>query len=1015
MATAYAALVSVMHLLKRILHPSMECTVQEEEQIKSLQEKVCPLVDLLEDLSNRRRCSKFVTDELKNQITITGHEAEDIIDSYVPDTFVCRLIEMETRFCEDIKRVTETMHLIKVEIEKKKMDVQKHHHQPINSSPDDALSRRAPSSGKLDVMVGFEDHLDKMMRRLATTESKLQIIPIVGMAGIGKTTLAKNIYENRFIVEHFHSRAWVAVSQAYTVREILLALLYDVQILSKGKKQEFNEKMSEKNDEELGEQLHKSLFGRRYLIVLDDIWSAKPWDEVKRFFPDNCKGSRIMITTRLSNVAMCFGSDNSHELEFLDVDESWNLFCEKIFPEESCPLELEEIGKRIATSCGGLPLAIVVIGGLLAKASKTREYWEYVAENLNSLINSGDDDYCLKLLSLSYNDLPIHLKPCFLYMAMFPEDCEIKVSRLIKLWVAEGFLKPIKDKSLEDVAMVYLKDLIDRNLVLVSGRGKTGKMKTCIIHDVMGDLCLKEAQKENFLCVTRVYSLDNIPQGIESKRRLAIHQSMGKPCYFPQVFDALKSASNARSLVCDSEWISPRLVPSLNLLRVLDVVDKYSPQEITKLSSSRYLAFRPDLTGCNNNPEIISLMFAHWNVQTFKTENVPGVLVPVPPQIWEMTELRHLEFRWITLPDPPPESHNFYILENLQTLLSVENLRCTEEVVKRVPNLRKLKVFYVNLPQQFKKMSYYCLNNLVHLHNLESLTLLIIKKKISVTNIAFPRSLKRLSLDGCGLPWSDIKVVGSLPQLEVLLLFDNAFKGPRWDATDGEFVRLKYLAFNGTDLMYWTADNTHFPMLETLHLIQCPELEEIPFGFAEIPTLQVIHLRECKRSVITSARAILEEREDLGYEGLQASYFDEQEDYSRNRHHDHTSSTISGIGYHGTNYGSSDGSSGYHGYDYSSGASGAGYRAHDYGSSNSAGSSSGYQGFGYYRYHDDSLSSAYPIHSTTYNAPNQPSQPQGEQLESSRFAYPHGLYHYQHDSHRSNTDDFVPPRHSTWY
>ncbi|KAG8390106.1 hypothetical protein BUALT_Bualt01G0049100 [Buddleja alternifolia] len=142
-------------------------------------------------------------------------------------------------------------------------------------------------------------------------------------------------------------------------------------------------------------------------------------------------------------------------------------------------------------------------------------------------------------------------------------------------------------------------------------------------------------------------------------------------------------------------------------------------------------------------------------------------------------------------------------------------------------------------------------------------------------------------------------------------------------------------------------------------------------------------------------------------------HFDGYLDYSRNRHHGHTSSTTSGIGYHGTNYGSSGGFSGYHGYDYSSGASGARYRAHDYGSSDSAGSSSGYRGFGYYRYHDDSLSSAYPIHSTTYNAPNQPSQPQGEQLESSRFAYPHGLYHYQHDSHRSDTDDFVPPRHST--
>ncbi|KAG8379664.1 hypothetical protein BUALT_Bualt07G0112600 [Buddleja alternifolia] len=281
MATAYAALVSLMHLLKRILHPSMEFAVQEGEHIKSLQEKVCPLVDLLEDLSNKRRCSKFVTDELKNQITNTGHEAEDIIDSYVADTVSAinsaaaenNIREMRRRFCEDIKRVTETMHLINqklIEIEKK-MDVQKHDHQHITSSLDDALLRQVPRRDKLDVMVGFEDHLDQMMRRLATTEPKLQIIPIVGMAGIGKTTLAKNLYENRFIVETFHSRAWVSVSQAYTLREILLSLLYDVQMIhSNEKKQEFNEKMSEENDEELGERLHKSLFGRKYLIVIDD-------------------------------------------------------------------------------------------------------------------------------------------------------------------------------------------------------------------------------------------------------------------------------------------------------------------------------------------------------------------------------------------------------------------------------------------------------------------------------------------------------------------------------------------------------------------------------------------------------------------------------------------------------------------------------------------------------------------------------------------------------------------------
>ncbi|KAK4394806.1 putative disease resistance protein [Sesamum angolense] len=138
-------------------------------------------------------------------------------------------------------------------------------------------------------------------------------------------------------------------------------------------------------------------------------------------------------------------------VNFLDEDKSWDLLCEKVFAQKSCPYpELEEIGRNIARSCRGLPLAIVVIGGLLAKSDNTREYWEFVAKNITSFVNSGDDDHCLKILSLSYNSLPIHLKPCFLYMRVFPEDDEIKASKLIKLWIAEGFLKPILDFATYD-------------------------------------------------------------------------------------------------------------------------------------------------------------------------------------------------------------------------------------------------------------------------------------------------------------------------------------------------------------------------------------------------------------------------------------------------------------------------------------------------------------------------------------------------------------------------------------
>ncbi|KAL0308056.1 UNVERIFIED_CONTAM: putative late blight resistance proteinR1B-16 [Sesamum calycinum] len=171
------------------------------------------------------------------------------------------------------------------------------------------------------------------------------------------------------------------------------------------------------------------------------------------------------------------------------------------FKDEESKQELEEIGRNIARCCRGLPLAIVVIGGLLAKSNKTREYWEYVVENITSFVHFGDDDYCLKILSLSYNSLPIHLKPCFLYMRVFPEDDEIEASKLIDLWIGEGFLKPVGDKSLKEVAKEYLKDLADRNLILIRTLTRTGKIRTCGVHDILRELCVRESEREHLIRV----------------------------------------------------------------------------------------------------------------------------------------------------------------------------------------------------------------------------------------------------------------------------------------------------------------------------------------------------------------------------------------------------------------------------------------------------------------------------------------------------------------------------------
>ncbi|KAK4394730.1 Disease resistance protein RPP13 [Sesamum angolense] len=204
---------------------------------------------------------------------------------------------------------------------------------PVVSAP--ANSTTLPCNGKKNTMVGFDQHLLRVMDELTKGESNLHILPIVGMGGIGKTTLAQNAFDHPYIVNYFDVRIWFTISQEYNVQEILLGLL--------------NNKMdqwSSKTIAELGERLYKKLFGRKYLIVMDDVWSIKAWNDLNRFFPNNRNGSRIIMTTRLKDLVGSLGRLQPYLMNFLDEDKSWNLLCERIFGEEGCPnSELERIGK----------------------------------------------------------------------------------------------------------------------------------------------------------------------------------------------------------------------------------------------------------------------------------------------------------------------------------------------------------------------------------------------------------------------------------------------------------------------------------------------------------------------------------------------------------------------------------------------------------------------------------------------------------------------------------------------
>ncbi|KAL1804791.1 hypothetical protein ACET3Z_027859 [Daucus carota] len=342
-----------------------------------------------------------------------------------------------------------------------------------------------------EVFVGFQKEERDLLNQLASiTKKKLQVISIVGMAGLGKTTLATRLYNHSYVESYFHARAWITCSQLYLKRESLLKILSSVS--------EITDEICAMNDNMLAHTLYRALKGRRYLIVIDDIWSIDAWNDISRCFPDDNNGSRIMLTTRLKEVALHAQSDgNPLCLRFLTEEEGFDLFKRKLFKDGNLFGILGFLGKRITRNCCGLPLAIVVIAGLLKNNFEINS-WKQIEKHVSSYIISDYNRY-MDTLALSYNHLPQHLKPCFLSFGAFPVGYDIPVRQLMWLWIAEGFIgQDGRERNLEDIAEDCLMDLINRSLVVVGKKRSNGAIKTCRIHDLLRDLCLRKAEEENF-------------------------------------------------------------------------------------------------------------------------------------------------------------------------------------------------------------------------------------------------------------------------------------------------------------------------------------------------------------------------------------------------------------------------------------------------------------------------------------------------------------------------------------
>ncbi|KAF3449646.1 hypothetical protein FNV43_RR10377 [Rhamnella rubrinervis] len=466
-----------------------------------------------------------------------------------------------------------------------------------------------------------------------------EVVSLSGMGGMGKTTLAKQVYDDAEVKHHFQVRAWITVSQSSKVRDLLKDM---VQQLFKAMRR-VPQDVENMNNNQLKRTIKELLRKRRYLIVLDDVWHLDKWHAVKYALLNNSFHSRVVLTTRNTDVAFAPASS----LKARPMIWSHYLWqSHGIYFAERLSKEMRAL--------------------IIWRRFGMIDEWCMVSHSLGAEINGNDKLKDLKkVLSLSFNDLPYYLKSCFLYLSIFPEDHLIEHMRLIRLWVAEGFIEAKEEKTLEEVAEDYIIELLNRSLMQVATTTSDGRVKTFRIHDLLREIIISKSRDQNFATIMKEQNV----QWPGRVRRLSVHNTL-------QNLHPNRSVSQLRSLfmfgVVEKPPLNKLFPGGFRLLSVLDLRNsplKKFPVEVVSLYHLRYLSLRD--TKVKMIPRYIGKL---QNLETLDLKH--SLVTELPIEILKLQRLRHLllyRIEYVSYEHIHSKS-GFQIMENIGVLRSLQKL-----------------------------------------------------------------------------------------------------------------------------------------------------------------------------------------------------------------------------------------------------------------------------------------------------------------------------------------------------